>query len=238
VDRADAIASLVDELAITRLCHLTPVRNLVHLACDDAGLLSLRELAEREGTFNQQDLERLDNHPDHLSCSIEYPNGWYLRQRRRNATPIQRLFPDWVCLAIDRKYLWQPGTRVCIRNAAAAGGTLVEDVSVESLSAMYSSPILGAGGAARKRSETRIRASPTDDQAEVLVRRSIPLQDVLTVIVPSESDAKAIHTALTQIGGKIEDLQWAIAPTLFSTQALSSAISAGAPPTETPWEPA
>jgi hypothetical protein len=237
VDRADSIAALAHELDITRLCHLTPLRNLVHLVCDDAGLLSLRELVEREGAFNQQDLERLDNHPDHIHCSIEYPNGWYLRQRRLNATPVGRLFPDWVCLTIDPKHLWQPGTRVCVRNAAAAGGSLVKDISVETLRALYSSPVVGAGGTARTRSKTRLKSCPTDDQAEVLVRRSIPLLDIKTVIVDSESDAKRIRTALAQIGGKIEHIQWAIAPSLFSSRQLSTAIAAGQPPTETPWRP-
>jgi hypothetical protein len=213
------------------------VRNLVHLACGDAGLLSLRELVAREGAFNRQDLERLDNHPDHINCSIEYPNGWYLQQRRLKAKPVERLFPDWVCLAIEPKYLWRPGTRVCVRNAAAAGGSLITDVSVETLRALYSSPVVGAQGIARTRTDTRLKSCPTDDQAEVLVLKSIPLEEVKTAIVRSEREAKRIHAALSQIGGKIEHLQWAIAPTLFSTRPLSDSIANGTRPTETPWHP-
>lgn len=231
------VADLASARGITRLCHLTPFRNLVHLASDDAGLLSLHQLGEAQGDFDQQDLERLDNHPDHISCSIQYPNGWYLRQRRVKATPIQRLFPDWVCLAIDSSRLWAPGTRVCIRNAAAGRGSHVKDVSPESFEELYASPIVGARGAARRRSPARLRACPTDDQAEVLVHRSVPLSEIQAVIVASESEAKRFYAALRQICAKVEGLRWLIAPILFTTAELSNAIACGQRPSETPWDP-
>lgn len=65
---------------VSRICHLTPSRNLVHIATGSDGLLSTQALqtAERR-EFHQQDLERLDGYPDYISCSIEYPNAWYLR---------------------------------------------------------------------------------------------------------------------------------------------------------------
>jgi len=67
---------------VSRICHLTPSRNLVHIATGGDGLLSTQALqaAERR-EFHQQDLERLDGYPDFISCSIEYPNAWYLRSR-------------------------------------------------------------------------------------------------------------------------------------------------------------
>lgn len=236
--RAEAltVAELVSELGITRLCHLTPFRNLVHLASADRGLMSLQQLAVTGGMFDQQDLERLDGHPDHISCSIEYPNGWYLRQRKLRATPIQRLFPDWVCLTISPERLWADATRVCVRNASAQFGALVEDVSPESLRALYDSPITGAGGRQFYRQDDRPRACPTDDQAEVLLHRKVPYSDVMEVIVGSESDAKRMHAALGQIGADLP-LRWLIAPVLFETTTLSNAIARGEKPAELEWEP-
>lgn len=222
---------------ITRLCHLTPFRNLLHLAAEGQGLLSLRGLVAGGGDYDQQDLQRLDGHPDHISCSIEYPNAWYLRKRKLGATPVQRLFPDWVCLTLDRRHLWSHGTRVCERNAAAAGGTLVRDVTVAAFEALYAPEINGAWGKSYTRSDTRISACPTDDQAEVLVLRQIPLPDVLGVIVATESDAKRLHAALDQIGGAIEGLSWAIAPDLFHPEALSRALTTGDRPAERIWTP-
>jgi len=240
VDRSAPVdvAALAAGRGVTRLCHLTPFRNLLHLASEGQGLLSLRQLASQSGDYDQQDLERLDGHPNHICCSIQYPNAWYLRNRKLRATPIQRLFPDWVCLTIAPKHLWSSGTRVCVRNAAALGGTLIEDISPGSFQALYASSIIGAGGRTYRRSANRIAACTTDDQGEVLVHRRIPLADVHAVIVTSDSDAKRFQAALDQIGADTSSLGWAVAPALFNANALSASVASGTPPTETPWTPA
>ena len=101
---------------ITRLCHFTPSRNLAHIASDSNGLLASRHLQDDEAAiFNPTDKVRLDGYPGHVCCSIQYPNAWYFRKARDN----ERLFPDWVVLLIDVRYLWQAGTKFCPRNAAA-----------------------------------------------------------------------------------------------------------------------
>src|SRR4051812_22708233 len=108
---------------VSRICHLTPSRNLVHIGTGDDGLLSTQALqvAERR-EFHQQDLERLDGYPDYISCSIEYPNAWYLRSRRRSMLGEDRLFSDWVVLAIEPEYLWRGGALFFPPDAAAPGG--------------------------------------------------------------------------------------------------------------------
>ncbi len=231
------VLEAVGRRGISRLCHVTPFRNLVHLASGDRGLLSIEQLAAAGEPFDQQDLERLDGHPDHICCSIEYPNAWYLQNRRMRATPTQRLFPDWVCLDIDPRHLSEPGTRVCVRNAAALGGTLIEDMSVEAFDALYAPSTSGAGGRRYRRTAERLPACPTDDQAEVLVPRHIPLTDVRTVVVVSESDARRFYAALDQIGAQVANLNWAVAPVLFNASGLSAAVARGAPPIERSWEP-
>ena len=77
---------------ITRLCHLTPSRNLGHIAVDPRGILALQHLEKDEkSVFNPTDLARLDGYLDHVCCSIQYPNAWYFRKARNK----EQLFPDW-----------------------------------------------------------------------------------------------------------------------------------------------
>lgn len=231
------IDEAIADLGITRLCHLTPFRNLLHLASNGRGLLSLQQLAEAQGDYDQQDLLRLDGHPDHISCSIEYPNGWYLNQRRLRATPLQKLFPDWVCLSISTRRFASPGTKVCVRNAAAGRGRYLQDLSEESLRSLYAQTISGSRGVARLRTKTRIPACPTDDQAEVLIHRAVPLADIQAVIVASEGQARRHYVALRQIGAQPERFNWVVAPILLTTRELSNAIAEGQRPAERLWSP-
>ena len=104
---------------ITRLCHFTPSRNLIHIASGEQGILATEKLkATERGVFTPTDLERLDRHEGYISCSMEYPNAWYFDRARAKAA----LFKDWVIIFIDPKYLWLPGTRFCPRNAASQYG--------------------------------------------------------------------------------------------------------------------
>ncbi|MDO8211008.1 DarT ssDNA thymidine ADP-ribosyltransferase family protein [Conexibacter sp. CPCC 206217] len=96
----------------------------------------------------------------------------------------------------------------------------------------------GTGNRLYRRSSTRLPACPTDDQAEVLVHRTIPIADVVTVAVATETAAARAHAALDQIGATIETATWAVAPVLFNASSLSAAVAAGQRPAETPWQPA
>src|SRR4051794_38345257 len=106
-----AVLAETQRLGITRVCHFTPYRNLVHIATG-GGLLSSAALsgAERRA-FTQQDLARWDGHPDHISCSIEYPNAWYYHQKAGN----DEVFRTWVVMTMDPKHLGEDGTRFCHR---------------------------------------------------------------------------------------------------------------------------
>ena len=220
---------------ITRLCHLTPYRNLVHIATGD-GLLSTARLdgAERK-VYNQQDLERLDGHPDFVCCSIEFPNGWYLRQRGRDAHGDDLLFPDWVCLCVDPQPLWAETTLFCPRNAAAAHGCLIEAGSA-AFHGLFAESVQGAYGRTYTRSPARPAACPTDEQAEVLVYRRIALEDVQVIVVANESQAKRTFLGLTQIGVGEDVFRFVICPEFFSPQTLSERIKSGRRPIELAWD--
>lgn len=237
MDRSPSLtlAEAIEQHGISRLCHLTPFRNLVHLASGD-GLLSLTQLDELDGVYARNDLERLDGHRDHICCSIEYPNGYYLRQQQAKQTAEALLFPIWVCLIIAPERLHEADTRVCVRNAAAMNGTLIEDISPQALDALYADVVTGSRGMTFRRSRIHLTACPTDLQAEVLLARHVPFDAITKVICATESDARRVHAGLEQIGAQIPP-GYAVAPTLFDTVPLTASIHRGRRPIETDWNP-
>lgn len=218
---------------VSRLCHLTPFRNLVHIATG-GGLLSATQLSTTERqVFNQQDLLRLDQHPDHISCSIEFPNAWYLRQRRRSARGAERLFPDWVCLCIEPHHLWRDDTLFCPRNAASGSGRFI-GVGVDAFMSLYADRVEGAGGQTFIRGR-RESACPTDEQAEILIYRRIPLDDLQQIVVADESQAKRVFVGLEQLGVPADRLHYSICPEFFDPTSLASLLRRGLRPTELRW---
>lgn len=231
---AERIRAAVERRKITRLCHLTPFRNLLHIA-SGKGLLSVSDLnADERAVFDQQDLARYDGRPEHISCSIEYPNVWYLRQRQRSATPLQKLFPDWVCLLIDPRYLWHAGTEFCPRNAAAGHGTHLKP-GYDAFSSLFADTVSGAGGSDRGRDE-KLDSCPTDDQAEVMVHKHIPLVHANRIIVADEAQANRVFAGLKLAKSPVEGLEFFIAPDFFETR-LSDVLRRGERPIEIPWTP-
>jgi hypothetical protein len=222
----------IERLGVTQICHLTPYRNLVHIATGD-GLISSGALADSERkAFTQQDLERWDGHPDHICCSIEYPNAWYHRQKAGN----DELFRTWVVMIINPRHLAEDDTLFCHRNASASGGAYLRR-GVEGLRGMYASPVIGAGGRSYERSETHLAPCPTDNQAEALVRRFIPIDDVIAIALPSDDQAAFVYAGLTQIGGNPDRFTFKVVPEFFQPWPLANAISAGTPPEARVWTP-
>lgn len=225
------VRELAGQRGIARLCHLTPYRNLLQIAQGD-GLRSVADLSSDErAAFDPQDLERLDGYPDHISCSIQYPNVWYLRSRQRNATPLQRLFPDWVCVLVDPAHLWREGTLMCHRNAAAAYGAYVR-TGAEGFAAMYADPVNGSRGPITRAGKPC--SCPTDDQAEVLVPKAIPFADASHVVVADEAQAQRVYVGLDVVGAPVGRLRWSIAPEFFEIS-LSTMLRSGNLPTELSW---
>ncbi len=219
---------------ISRLCHLTPFRNLVHIASGE-GLLSTKQLDDRDrDTFNKQDLERLDGHPDYISCSIEYPNAWYGRQRRSDTARAASLFPDWVCLTIEPKHLWGDTTLFCPRNAAAEGGRLIRS-GIEAFESLYAPSVQGSGNRLFTR-DGLPSACPTDQQAEVLVHRHVPLKDIQHVIVADEAQARRTFFGLRQLGLSDDLFRFRICPDVFDPYRLSRLLRSGARPAEADWD--
>ena len=219
----DAIRVRAAEQGITRLCHFTPSRNLGHIAADRTGILSAACLqTDGRRVFNPTDRDRLDGFPDHVCCSIQYPNAWYLKKARGK----ERLFPDWVVLLIRPHYLWARGTKFCPRNAAAGG--VAE--GVEAFDSLYAPTVRGAGGRTFRRSAKHPSWLPTDEQAEVLIPDQIEDDDLLGVVVADEAQGRTEARRLEYLGVDAPPIR--IAPDFFDRYALSTKLRNGRVPEE------
>lgn len=230
----EAIRAEAERLEISRLVHFTPTRNLVHIVTDD-GLKSTKMMSEEDRSeFNQQDLDRLDRHPDHISCTIEYPNALYYRAKRRNARGEARLFPDWVCLLLSPKHIWAETTLFCPHNAAGWGGDRVGS-GLESFMRMFADEV-ESPRALRKRKE-HPACCPTDLQAEVLVHRQVPLEDVLGIVVETEAQASNTYAMIRNVGAPVERLPLSICPDFYEPEQLVAILDSGERPVEEAWHP-
>lgn len=69
---------------ITRLCHFTPSRNLIHILTGEMGILATKKLQENErSAFTQTDLERLDRHEGFQAMFADAVSGAYGKTRDR-----------------------------------------------------------------------------------------------------------------------------------------------------------
>ncbi len=226
-----SIRASVQKRGITRLCHFTPSRNLVHITTDPNGLLASARLKDDEkAVFNATDCARLDGFPDHVCCSIQYPNAWYFRKARSN----ESLFADWVVLLIKPHQLWAPGTKFCPRNAAASYGSGVAE-GEHAFESMFAQSVTGAYNTTYTRTATHPEWLPTDEQAEVLIPDRVAREDVLGVAVADESQAKREYARLTQLLVEVPPI--VIAPAFFQPQQLSKQLRSGRIPVETPFQP-
>jgi hypothetical protein len=223
------IRSEAQKRAITRLCHFTPARKLAHIASGETGILATNKLREDErAVFDATDLARLDRHEAHISCSIQYPNAWYMDRARAKDV----LFRDWVILLIDPRYLWTEGTLFCPRNAAADYGAHITQGEA-GFRALFASTVQGAYRI--ERSAKHLESCPTDNQAEVLIPDHVPSNDILGIVVQSGTQARNEVARLRLLGIKEKTMKFMIGPVLFDKYALRDCISAGRIPQEQEW---
>ncbi|MBV6624515.1 MAG: DUF4433 domain-containing protein [Rivularia sp. (in: Bacteria)] len=217
----------VERRGITRLCHFTPSRNLVHIMTGERGILATKNLKEDErSVFTPTDIHRFDRHECHICCSIEYPNAWYFDKAKSR----DDLFKDWVVIFINPKYLWFPGTRFSAINAASNHAMIVE--GEQGFFNMFVSSTTKA-----TRSLTHLDCCPTDNQAEVLISNDIGLSDILAIVVPTETQAKKEAARLDILGIPHSKYKFVIISEIFDKYKLKKLISSGKRPKETLWTP-
>jgi len=213
---------------ITRLCHFTPSRNLIHVL--SSGYLKDRKTLDLEARMevNPTDEHRLDGHLDKICCSVEYPNSFYLDI----VTKKELLFLDWVVLYIDPVVLWTAGTLFCPRNAAAENGTLLAE-GWPGYQSMFAPRSLGARGITFNRRPSHLPCSPTDMQAEVLVPGPIPISAIRGMAMITERQVLTERARWDTLGLAAPEVPIFVAPDLFDKMSLRDHIWTGRRPTET-----
>jgi hypothetical protein len=222
VTTADAwVAAALATRGVTRLAHITPARNLHGILVDQA-IRSVNDMgSDTRAVYAANDLERLDNHPDKVSCSLQYPNAFYLNTVKRR--PDAYNFPDWVCVLLDPDVAAIRGSLFCPRNAGAYGASKVAGVA--GLNACYAEAVSGAYGRTYRRGTNHDPRCPTDVQAEVLVPAPIPLSYAYGIVFPSEQAAGNEFVRLEQLSVPIPDhLEWIVSPGLFAASSVTNAV--------------
>ena len=220
----DSIKVAAERRGITRLCHFTPSRNLMHIAEDPQGILASKQLkSDEKSVFNPTDSERLDRNPSHVCCSIQYPNAWYFRKAREG----ERLFLDWVVLLIKSHYLWHSGAKFCPRNAAAGFGGYVRE-GAQAFNSLFEETVEGSRTFTRGPHHPAFL--PTDQQAEVLIPDHVERQDVIAVAVYEEAQAKREAARLEMLHVNCPSIL--IIPEFFNPQRLSGMLLSGRTPVE------
>jgi ssDNA thymidine ADP-ribosyltransferase, DarT len=215
---------------ITRLCHFTRAVNLPHILVTGE-IRSTAQLALSAESFRNTDDKRLDGRPHQISCSLEYPNAWYLDSART----VDRNFRDWIVLVLALDLIAGPGVDFCPVNSARSRGSRIADGSVDSFEAMFAPRV--TGNSSRSRSPDHPDWWPTDDQAEVMISGAIPIENVQRIIVENHDQAALL---LFQLRG--QDLDAALPPLftaadLFSGSRLSKSVRAGIRPEERGYMP-
>lgn len=220
---------------VTRVAHITPARNLPGILRDHA-IRSVADMqADARAMFTRNDLLRLDGHPDKVSCSLQYPNAFYLR--KVTSSPGAVNYPDWVCLLLAPDIAAINGSLFCPRNAGAASGS--KNPGIDGLVACYADQVVGSRGVVYRRGPTHDPRCPTDVQAEVLVPAPIPLSYAYGIVFPTEQAASSEFVRLEQLSVPIPPhLGWMIAPGMFAAGIVTDAVQTSRQIRENGWMPA
>lgn len=211
-------SSLFEEISargISRLTHFTNSRNLPHILRAEE-ISSTAKLRDRGEPFVITDPVRIDGHPGHVCCNIEYPNMFYFdtaTTRRPNVN-----YSDWVVFLIDPDTLLQDGVLFAPSNAARRSGLDLAS-GLEGLMAQYVDTVNE-----RPRSLNHFSASPTDVQAEVLIPSGIPLSAVQGIVVSDEASLNRELARLGQLRQEPERFPWFVSRDLFRKYAVVSAV--------------
>jgi len=172
------IKKIVEERDILFLCHFTHISNLHSILSH--GLWSRNHLADN--TFGNHthinDYERLDGKLNSISVSISYPNyQMFYKYNKGNQE-------QWVILFINASVLWEQQCLFFPTNAASFTSTAT---SLDELQCPDAFRQMFCDFNNTKRELLNIPCSyTTNPQAEVMVKRHIPKEKIVSVVFRSQ----------------------------------------------------
>ncbi|MGP2655423.1 DarT ssDNA thymidine ADP-ribosyltransferase family protein [Malaciobacter sp. WC5094] len=168
---------------IKTLVHFTNINNLDKIL--EKGLLSRKKLIRNRLDFDYNDESRYDGFLNTICCSITHPNYKMFYKLR-----IDNPNKEWVVIGIKSRVLYSLDCTFSHDNAASTSITTMnisDRKGLNGLKKMFSDKIKGYP----KRKELNIPSNyPTNPQAEVLIRRKIPLSEISGVAFNSRKRQK------------------------------------------------
>jgi hypothetical protein len=206
---------------VTRLCHFTKFQSLTHIITSDEGILASSSI--RQDTKNVTDKERYDNELDYVCCSVQYPNSWFLKRAMQNNT--DKLFKDWVVLYIDLNILNYKLSKFCQCNASKSCGAFIND-NIEEVELIFKTSLPTFS---YPRSQKMLNSCPTDGQAEIMIKDSIPSEYFIGIATGNEDVAARVYAMFKVYG--VEQIPIYIAPDVI-TPKWSKMVKDGRRPNE------
>ncbi|MGL5972318.1 MAG: DarT ssDNA thymidine ADP-ribosyltransferase family protein [Oscillospiraceae bacterium] len=182
------------ERGATRLCHFTKVKSLVHILTSIDGVLATDFIPS--DIKQQNDSQRIDNATDYVCCSLQYPNCWYWEKAKNR--DADQIFKDWVVLCIDLEIIKKRTFKFSPCNAAKGSGSYIRE-DVCNINEIFNETTLDF----RKRTSLMLDNCPTDDQAEIMIQRNIPLNFINAILVGNEDNANNIGAILKTVNKTI-----------------------------------
>ncbi len=199
----------VRKRGISRLCHFTRGESLRSILGSPHGIISCDLLDRRDVGYRPVDSYRWDGYTGYVSCSVEYPNTRYMMQAAGRAPSGS----GWAVLCIDPCLLEEDDTLFCHCNAATSRGEYAE-TGYTAFRRMYADRIVDSKRE-YERPRHMLECCPTNDQAEVLVRRCVPLRYITGVMAPDEDELEALYEEVEDLDS-VRTVEWLVAPDLFT----------------------
>lgn len=191
---------------VSRLCHFTKLQSLTHILATVDGIIASSSI--RQDTKNVNDNARYDGELDHVCCTIEYPNSWFLTSAMASNT--DKVFRDWVVLCIDLGVLLVRDAKFCECNASKAHGKFIQS-NFDRIDQLFADRVTSFE---HPRTPSMLPCCPTNGQAEILIKDNVPRQYISRVIVGNHDVAKRVY-AMQKLYG-ISNIPVYFAPDVLS----------------------
>ena len=212
---------MLKKRGVSRLCHFTKLQSLTHILATEEGIVASGSI--QQDTKNINDSVRYDGELDHVCCTVEYPNSWFLKSAI--TANVDKVFRDWVVLCIDLEVLLVRKAKFCECNASTAHGRYIKD-NFELVDQIFAERVASF---CYPRTSSMLPCCPTNGQAEILIQDNIPRQYISKIIVGNDNVAKQVY-AMQKVYS-ISNIPICIAPDVLSP-AWSAMIKAGTRPQE------
>lgn len=174
MDRFYEIGRTLKNHHVSRLCHITQVDKLFSILYGDEGILAT-DFCDSKSMY-RNDVDRMDGKTEYISTSIEYPNVWYYSNKK----DVNPYVNNWAVLFIDPTLCQKENTLFCPINSAASKGAYIRG-DAEIFRASFNQQV-----GFRRRTNYMLNSCPTDDQAEVLIYKHVPVNSITGIAFETE----------------------------------------------------